>query len=393
MATTNLPSPSLQTSDVRPISFMLVDPTTPAVLSQATSITLAIRPEELTRTDPSRLTVRQTLAGAWLDNFGAGVPGIVISGTTGWRRTQEGNTQPDGLQRWLDFRSLVFDQWHLRKQNAIKAGRDPDQVQLIFADQLDSITCIVAPNPLILRRNRSRPLLVQYQLSMIVLDDNVNPPSQTVTTQSAADQQAAALASMTISTQRLTAYEASLQTALVPSIASQAIAFVSTAVNVFLQVSAAIVSAQVVVNSVISVAHLVAQVGMNAFRTQATTTTDTFNKAVLMETASEFSNLFCIVINALNQQLYYEDYTTLYGSSNCSSTNGGDSPSVYWDDNPFLDVVPTLPAPPATVSPAALAAMQAVAANDPVLSPLSTVQLASYLAAINTGLAVLLGST
>lgn len=386
----NLAAPSSQSAAVRPISFMLVDPTTPPVLSQATSITLSIRPEDLTRTDPSRISVHQTLAGAWMDNFGPGIPTIVISGHTGWRRTQEGTQTPDGIQRWLDFRALVYDNWHARKQNAIKAGRDPDQVQLIFADQLDNITCVVAPNPLVLRRNRARPLLYQYQLSMVVLDDNVNPPSLPVTTQSTADQQAAALASMSISTARLTAYEASLQTAVPPSLVSQILAFVGAAIGVYNQVSSAIVSINVAVNSVLSVAHLVAQVGMNTFRTLAAATTDTFNKALLMETASEFSNLFCVVVNAVNQQIYYQDYSTLYGSSNCSSTNGGDAPSVYWDSNPFLDVAPALPPPPTSVSAPALAAMQAIAANDPVLSPFNAAQLASYLTAINAGLTVLL---
>jgi hypothetical protein len=384
----NLSPPSLQTADVRPISFMLVDPTTPAILSEATSITLAIRPEDLTRTDPSRVTVTQTLAGAWMDNFGSGIPSIVISGHTGWRRTQEGTATPDGIERWLDFRALVYDNWHARKQNAIKAGRDPDQVQLIFADQLDDITCIVAPNPLVLRRNRARPLLYQYQLTMIVLDDNVNPPSPAVTAQSAADQQAAALASITISTARLTAYEASLQTAVPASLTASLKAFVNKAVNLYLQVSSTIVAVNVDINSVLSVAHLVAQVGMNTFHTIAAITTDTFSKALLMQAGAEFSNLFCIVVNAVNQQVYYEDYTPLYGSSNCSSTNGGDAPSVYWDSNPFLDVVPTLPTSPVAVSPSALAAMHAVAANDPVLSPLMVAQLASYLTAINAGLRV-----
>ena len=58
MSTAN--TPQSQKADVKPISFILIDP---AASSAMTEIVLYVRPEELTRTDPSRTQVTQTLGG------------------------------------------------------------------------------------------------------------------------------------------------------------------------------------------------------------------------------------------------------------------------------------------------------------------------------------------
>ena len=62
--------------------------------AQLAQIGLVIRPEELTRTDPSRINDTRTLGGAWSDNFGEGLSSLTISGHTGWRGMAEG-VQPD----------------------------------------------------------------------------------------------------------------------------------------------------------------------------------------------------------------------------------------------------------------------------------------------------------
>jgi hypothetical protein len=392
-----IPPPASQKADVRPISFLLVDPTTPQVIAQTTTVTLAIRPEDLTRTDPSRLTVHQTLAGAWMDNFGPGIAGIVINGHTGWHRSQEGVQTPDGIDRWLTLRGQVFDNWHKRKQNAIKAGRDPDQIQLIFADRLDNIACVVATATLTLRRNKARPLLYQYQINMTVLDDSINPPQNAATPQlianSPSDLQQAAIQSSSISISRLQSFAASMSASLPPivsSLAAGAATFAVTAATLYGHINSAIIAGSGP-QSLLSLGKLSSGAGASFFRTIAGVIPDTFGKAFAMQVAAEFSNIQCLLsTNAFSQQLFYEDYSALYGSSNCSSTNGGDAPSVYAiaDSNPFVDVVPTTPLPPATVSTASLQSMQAVAINDPVLSPFSVSQLNGYMTSINSGFSV-----
>lgn len=388
-----LPPPSSQKADVRPISFMLVDPTTPEIISRSRTITLAIRPEELTRTDPSRITTHQTLGGAWQDNFGTGIPTITIAGHTGWHRSQEGTDTPDGLDRWKALRALIFDDWHSRKQDAIKAGRDPDQIQLIFADKLDDFACVVSTPAIVLRRSRARPLLCMYQVTMTVLDQIINPVPNATTpaliTNSPSDLQAAALVSVGISLSRIQAFAANIGNSIDQSLAVPVQNFMNTTMSLYSAVTTAVSVADANAASLVSVAHFTAQVGLNLFRTVAALVAlPSFARAQIMEVAAEYSNLFCVLINAFNQQLFYQDYSSLYGSSNCSSTNGGDPPSRFFDRNPFFDVIPINPALAATISPNAFQSMQAIAVNDPVLSPFSVPQLASHLTAINAGLSV-----
>src|SRR3546814_6347174 len=168
----NRAPPASQKADVRPISFMLDDL---AFGTPPTSVDLAIRPEDLTRGDPSRMDVQQTLGGAWADNFGPGIPTINISGHTGWRRLV--GSIGDGEARFQNLKSTVFDQWHLKRRDAVQAGRDPDLVQLVFSDALDGFTVVVAPMNFTLRRSKSRPLLYQYPIPLTVLDQNVNQTS------------------------------------------------------------------------------------------------------------------------------------------------------------------------------------------------------------------------
>src|SRR5277367_3573779 len=79
------PPPSQKVGSA-PISFIFIDGSIPA--PNTWTLNLVIRPEELTRTDPSRMTVQQTLGGAWADDFGPGLGSINISGTTGWRMNE-----------------------------------------------------------------------------------------------------------------------------------------------------------------------------------------------------------------------------------------------------------------------------------------------------------------
>jgi hypothetical protein len=348
----------------------------------------------LTRSDPSRITTTQTLAGAWSDNFGPGIPTITISGHTGWHRSQEGTDTPDGLQRFKNLRAQVFDDWHSRKQDAIKAGRDPDLIQLIFADKLDDFVCVVAPQVFVLRRSKAQPLYVQYQISMIVLDQIIDSvPNSTVFLQnipiSPVDLLASALVSLGTSTTNLQTYLQDIQNYIDSTIATPVKAFMLKTANLYSTVSNNINQASAIADELVHVAHLTAQVGMNIFRTVAAVAgIPSFTKLRLMQVAGEYSNIFCVLRNAFTQQAFYQDYSPLYGSSNCSSTNGGGPPSQYIDTNPFFAVVPANPPLPVTISTSALQGMQTVAATDLVQSPLTTAQIGGYLSTINSGLSI-----
>lgn len=388
----NLRPPSSQKADARPISFVLVNKAnSPDVISQKNTVNLVIRPEDLTRVDTSRMSVQQTLDGAWADNFGPGLPQITISGHTGWRR-RPGDTEDDGEERFFKLKNNVFNQWHSQRATAIKAGKDPDGVQLVFADALDMFAVVVAPVSFTLRRSKSRPLLVQYQIAMTVLDQNIDqieylfPPGGDKKNE---EKQLAGLDSMTASIEELTSYINSIQNYIDRTLVAPVQAFMNQTARLYGAVRGSIAAADGVAGSLISVAQMTAKAGINLFRTLAAVASlPSQAKVRMMQIAGAYSNIFCVLKNALNQQIYYPDYSPMFGSSNCSSTSGGRPLSSLSGQNPFYSAVPTSKPLPVSVSSTAQASLGTLAANDPVTAPLSISSLANTLAPISSGLVV-----
>jgi hypothetical protein len=127
-----------------------------------------LRPEEVAYTHPTRATVIQTLGGAWVDDFGEGLTEITLSGHTGWR---PGETIPiGGEEAFLLLRKGCFELYHNLRMEASRRGRDPDTVQMLFVDTLNTAVYVVYPTSLGTRKHRSRPLLFQYQLKLIGLN-------------------------------------------------------------------------------------------------------------------------------------------------------------------------------------------------------------------------------
>lgn len=389
MASTQ-PAPSSQKSGIRPISFVLVDNSNPTgSILASNALTLYIRPEDLTRGDTSRINVQQTLGGvAWADNFGPGVPTINISGHTGWRPPADiALGTDDGVARFKKLKDQVFNNWHARRKIAIQNGKDPDTtVQLQFADQLDSITAVVAPMNFVLRRSRSRPLLMQYQISMIVTQDNIATSRSVVQSignlstasgaLSAAQKVSAGLASLASSINAITAQINLVKTYVDGSIASPIAQFMLATGSVFNAVMDGVNSIQGVTNSLIAVGQLTAQCGVNIFRSLAAVAgLPQFIKGQLMGIAGAYTNAFCVLINVFSQQLLYPAYQPLYGSSNCSSTSGGGPPSALAGLNPFQYTNPQQTFDSVTASSQAQVAMKSMANTDVVRTPpsLSTI--------------------
>ncbi|MFZ4538522.1 hypothetical protein [Propionivibrio sp.] len=168
MATSSLPD-SLK-ADARPISFCLHNT---AVDGPPLIFPLFVRPEDLSITYPSRLAVTQTFGedGAWADSFGQGVKSISLSGITGWGGPRVNGGTDDGYQHFVKLHKTVFTEWHRMRKEVAKAGNDPDKVLLILSDGLDHLNWVVAPQQFVLKRNKSRPLLAQYAITMHMLRD------------------------------------------------------------------------------------------------------------------------------------------------------------------------------------------------------------------------------
>lgn len=149
----------------RPVGFRLTGggPTATA--------TFTLRPEELTRSEPSQATIQNTLGGAWADSWDRGIQTIRISGTTGWREVGGGG----GEAAFQNLRDTSFVAWHARRAALIAAGSDPNAVELVFSDALDGFAVLVMPVNFTLRRSKQRPLLQMYSIELKVLADLAAP--------------------------------------------------------------------------------------------------------------------------------------------------------------------------------------------------------------------------
>lgn len=383
-----LTPPSSQKADARPISFILDDQ---SAGSDPISIGLLIRPEDLTRSDPSRMAVQQTLGGAWADNFGPGVPTITISGHTGWRRRLGDRDDLDGGERFQQLFETVFTSWHTLRKDAVKAGNDPDKVRLIFADALDDFVVVVAPTSFVLRRSKSRPLLSQYQITMTVLSDDValSDDDGEFLSEDADALEASGLDSMFASISELTSYAQDIQSYVDRTLVAPVRDFLTKTTKLYTAVRTAITTGDEIAGSLIAVARMTAMAGVNIFRTiGAIASIPSQIKARLMQVASAYTNIFCVLRNALRQQQFYPDYNPLFGSANCSSTSGGRPLSPLSGVNPFYLYSPTNRTLPVSLTENAQSTLQTMAASDVVLAPMSSDSLLGSLTQISNGMAV-----
>lgn len=365
--------PTDQRAGACPISF---------VLSKGGSIgaplTLVVRPEDLTRNQPSRISVNQTLGRdvcGWVDNFGEGLPSITIAGHTGWG----GGGRPDGAKGFDQLNQLVAHEYHEAKQAAIDSGTDPATVQLIFADLLDDFTYSVAPTTFVLRRSRSRPLLFQYNITLQAVSTSIDTPFMVLPFNGGL---MAGLGSLGSAISKLQGFVAKIKgmvasavsyvTAGLSPIANTAKQFANLSTGIFTATRDAIGAIQggasSVANNLIGIAHDMAKVGVNVFRTiSAIEGLPSSLKAELTQVASAYNEVVCIFRNSLRPALVYEDYNGLYGASNCSSTTGGNQASIYADRNAF-DLL-RRDSGPVSMSSSAIAGVNSLSRSDPVLAP------------------------
>lgn len=381
-----LPPTSQQPAD-RPISFLIDDEV--SGLGPVPVHTLRVRPEDLTRSDPSRINVVQTLnGGAWADGFGPGIAMITIAGTTGWRRT-EGTTE-DGEGRFLALRAQVFSEWHLRREQAKKQAKDPSGVQLIFSDALDSIVATVAPMSFVLKRSRSRPLLFQYQIQMLVLSDSPGALAGPNLDEGPLSQSALSslgLASLEASLDTVQAFANTARNYIERDLLAPVNSFLATTQAIYGKVHDTWSSVRGVSDSLISVANASAAAGANLFRTFALVEgIPQLTKGELMRVGAAYGNIYCVLRNALTIPGEFTDYSELYGASNCSSTAGGRPLSQFLGSNTMQALVPAPVAPIVAVSQGAQVSMAALSGNDVVFNPLTTTVAAGHAGAIGDGI-------
>lgn len=391
-------APTDQRAGTRPISFVLRD-----VDHFPNPVILSIRPEELTRQQPTRASVHQTLGRnteGWVDNFGLGLPSVTIRGHTGWR-TSAGSGL-DGAAAFEALNKLVMVDYHDAKQRAIDRGVDPGLVSLMFVDMLDSFTWSVVPMQFTLQRSKSRPLLFQYNIVMQAINTNVgfiptwtqpnygNPANaiarldKSITTLNVAFPSLAALVrasligsgqSRTVAGEFGSAYSA--YTAKVAGV----LAVVSTAAK-----STPTVSGQLL-DDLVGTAASVVRAGQNVTRAvNAAAGSPASTQAALTEVASAMHEASCILAGALRPKRHYEEYSGLLGASNCSSTIGGHPESIYAGTNVFSLLADD--APILAVSGTSLGSVAALKGLDSVLAPMTFPEMTRNLVVAAQGIPV-----
>lgn len=318
--------PTDQRKDTKPIGFLIQGPGGPG-----TPIVLPIRPEDLTINEPSRVAVHQTLGRGvgegvtgWVDNFGAALPTATITGNTGWR-VQLGSGV-DGVDAFAQLNELVMREYHAAKQAAINNGMDPALVKLLYVDTLNDRCWSVVPTSFVMRRSKSRPLLIQYNISLQALSTRADDPDRILPAEPS-------------TTAGLTALDdAAEDLETIPHLGELdgILGFLGDVIGVIQDLGGIISD---IANSAATLAFKMAMAALKAHRVLIATIsapTDAAKSALLL--AATLNEIACLFRNALRPKPVYEQYSGLLGASNCSSTTGGSPPSVFKDQNVFSEM-------------------------------------------------------
>lgn len=306
-----------------------------------------IRPEDLTITEPSRLTVQQTLGGGWADAFDIGVTSITLAGHNGWR----GGFQ-SGEDLFAELRSTVFTAWHQGRADAIQQGQDPDTVTLYFSDSLDGYAYVVAPRQFVLRRSKTSPLLMRYQINLAVLGPADVGDSLIDEIVAAMSNPLRWLAAVTGLGDIVNAIGGFVGAAV------GAFGAFAEAINDFVLVGVGLINAIVVTATsvagqftaagfaLLNIGLLFCTAAQNALYVLADDVT-LINETVLSIQAlgAAFGDAACSMRNGFDLVDIFPSWESFRGASSCSSTGGGDPISIFTQQgvNPFVYATETAP--------------------------------------------------
>lgn len=381
----DLSTPASQKADECPITFVMEDESA----GTSDELTLLIRPEELSIGFPSRMSVNQTLGGGWADSFGEGIEEGTYSGTLGWRATSD---DTGGTERLAKMKDFTYSDWHARRAAAVVKGDDPSMVRLILVDTLNNYSRVIAPRIFELKRSKSRPLLSQYRFNFVMLSKDVTRQDLLLSDTGFGGilgTLGAWIDSFTASINNITNRIREAYKWIDKTIIGPIKKFVATTMRLYTAVKNMVTAGVGIIRQIGSIATLATQAITNVLRAAAIVVNiPNIGKAAIMNVVREYTNLFCLLKNA-KKVLDYEDYSDVYGASNCSSTGGGRSISVYSGstNNTFAAIAKQTPSP-VIVTQAASNSMKTIAGTDLVTTPLPSAVIASNLNVINSGLSV-----
>jgi hypothetical protein len=125
--------------------------------------TLLVNPEDMSVEEPSRSSVTQTIGGAYVKDFGAGLPTVTLAGTTGYKA----RVSPDGYltDGYQEFKNLRDDIYRLYINS-----NDPKLTMYWFDWENDQYYQIQPDESgFKLLRNKAEPLLYRYEFKFTCL--------------------------------------------------------------------------------------------------------------------------------------------------------------------------------------------------------------------------------
>jgi len=357
---------------------------------------LIIRPEEMSRTEPVRANITQTLGGAWADDFGAGLSTITIAGHTGWH----GSRTEDGAEHFAQLRKLIVERRQELRESKAEVG-DPDDIRLVLADQLNNQALYVQPQTFQLRRHKSRPLLSQYNITLMVLgtlDDfdsayAFNRQDEVVLAIHNPTRHELALEALAEVQRKNKEAGAELKDAgLSASMVATAQSMLDKSDALLSKVREYGKAAKGVIDSTVGplfkTSAMVLEASRNAFQILAAAgNIAEYAKAVLSRIAANFGDALCNLKNGFRRLFTLPDWSNLFGASTCSSTGGGLPTSPWAAENPFYQVSPSNPAAAASMSASGKTAADALRA-DPLKSTATPEQVRENIERIDRGTTV-----
>lgn len=150
-------------------TFLIVDTRNWQIMRQHT---LIINPQELSMQEPTRQTIINTIGGAYVDDFGRGLPTVTISGHTGWRLKPmpDGTGLQDGWQAFKSLRNNIFRYFTDSKDPIRSFLRNP-YYQLRWYNWAHDEYYLIQPTEFDLQQSVSEPLLYQYTFSFTCVYD------------------------------------------------------------------------------------------------------------------------------------------------------------------------------------------------------------------------------
>lgn len=134
--------------------------------------TLILNPQDFTQREPVRMQVVQTIEGAYVDDFGRGLPKVTISGHTGWRlkKMLDGKGLLDGWTAFKALRNDIFRFYTEARDETRSFIHNPDY-ELQWYNWGEGEYYAIQPEEFQLQRSASNPLLYQYSFPFTCIRD------------------------------------------------------------------------------------------------------------------------------------------------------------------------------------------------------------------------------